>query len=64
MNKKGLERNLAVFLFVLVLIVFSFAERDSKKLERLYTATQLLQKGTQVVLQTAAQVHPPASANQ
>jgi hypothetical protein len=31
------ERNMAIFLFVLVLIIFSFAERDSRKLEKLYT---------------------------
>jgi hypothetical protein len=43
MNKKVLERTLVVILFVLVLVTFSFAERDSKKIERLYTTTQLLQ---------------------
>lgn len=31
------ERNLVVVLFVLVLITFSFAQRDSKRLDRLYT---------------------------
>jgi len=30
------ERNLVVFLFALVLVTFTFAENDSKKIERLY----------------------------
>jgi len=36
MKKLFAERNLVVFLFIVVLIVFSFAERDSQKLDRLY----------------------------
>lgn len=44
MTRKGLERKLVVLLFVMVLVVFSFAERDSKKLERLYTTAHLLKK--------------------
>lgn len=30
------ERNLVVVLFVLVLITFSFAQRESKKLDKIY----------------------------
>jgi hypothetical protein len=30
------ERNLVVVLFVMVIIIFSFAERDTKKIEHLY----------------------------
>lgn len=30
------ERNLVVVLFVMVIITFSFAERDTKKIEHLY----------------------------
>jgi hypothetical protein len=30
------EKNIAIVLFVLVLITFSFAHRDSKKLSQLY----------------------------
>jgi hypothetical protein len=37
MKKTIIERNIAVALFLLVLIVFSFAERDSKKLNQLYS---------------------------
>ncbi|GEM_PF-1789968 len=36
MKKTVLERNIVVVLFVLVLVVFSFAERDTRKLSRLY----------------------------
>ena len=36
MNKALLERNIAAVLFVLVLVVFSFAERDTKKITELY----------------------------
>ena len=46
MNKKGIERNIVVLLFVLVLVVFSFAERDSRKLEKLYTTSQHLNNGS------------------
>lgn len=43
MKKAIIERNIVVVLFVLVLIVFSFAERDTKKLDHLYM------KGTESV---------------
>lgn len=44
MKRKGIEKSLVILLFVLVLVLFSFAERDSKKLDRLYKTAQLLQK--------------------
>lgn len=47
MTKQGLERKLVALLFVMVLVVFSFAERDSKKIERLYTTAQALKKPSQ-----------------
>jgi cell shape-determining protein MreC len=37
MNKK-VERNMVVLLFLLVLVLFSLADRDSKKIEQLYTS--------------------------
>lgn len=40
MRKALVERNIALALFVLVLIVFSFAERDSRKLRALYLSGQ------------------------
>jgi hypothetical protein len=58
MNKKGIERNVAVMLFVLVLVVFSFAERDSKKLVRFYTTAQLLKKNALIASDVAAQPLP------
>ena len=39
MKKVLAERNVVVLLFVLVLILFSFAQRDTKKIEKLYSAT-------------------------
>ncbi|HJW16766.1 MAG TPA: hypothetical protein VJ499_06590, partial [Flavisolibacter sp.] len=30
------ERNIVVILFILVIIIFSYAERDSRKLDHLY----------------------------
>ena len=36
MKKTFTERNLAAMLYVMVLITFSFAQQDSKKLEKLY----------------------------
>lgn len=35
------ERNLVVVLFVLVLITFSLAQEDSKKMEQLYSGTSV-----------------------
>ncbi|RYF86010.1 MAG: hypothetical protein EON98_04955 [Chitinophagaceae bacterium] len=63
MNKKGIERNIVVLLFVLVLVVFSFAERDSRKLEKLYTTAQLLQNSSQVLSDVAAELHAGNNAN-
>ncbi len=37
MKSTAAQRNLMIILFVLVLVTFSFAQRDSKKLEQLYT---------------------------
>ncbi len=37
MNRKIAERNIAVLLFVFVLVLFSLADKDSKKLKQLYT---------------------------
>jgi len=61
MNKKGIERNIIVLLFVLVLVIFSFAERDSKKLEKLYTTAQLLKESSKALSEVAT--NPPAKAN-
>jgi hypothetical protein len=39
MNRTLIERYLVVILFFLVMIVFSLAERDSKKLQQVYGTT-------------------------
>jgi len=36
MKRRIQERNMVVILFVLVIITFSYAERDSRKLDQLY----------------------------
>lgn len=38
LNRNRLERNIAAALFVVVLVLFSFAERDSRRLKPLYTS--------------------------
>jgi hypothetical protein len=58
MKRKGIEKSLVILLFVLVLVVFSFAERDSKKLDRLYKTAQLLQKN-----EGTPTVHVPPAPN-
>lgn len=40
MNKTQLETNIAIFLFIAVLVAFSFAEEESKKLQKLYTTNK------------------------
>jgi hypothetical protein len=59
MKKKVLEQLIVILLFILVLVVFSFAERDSRKLDRLYKTAQLVQKK----VSTHTTQAPPASAN-
>jgi hypothetical protein len=50
--KKGVERGLIVFLFTLVLVMFSLAQRDSRKLDRIYqTAAAIQQKNPAQVVQ-------------
>jgi HAMP domain-containing protein len=44
MKRKGLEKLTVVVLFILVLILFAYAERDSRKLDRLYKTAQSLQQ--------------------
>jgi hypothetical protein len=45
MNRKVVERNIAVLLFVFVMVLFSLADKDSRKLKQLYTTvSQAAQK--------------------
>lgn len=39
MRKVLTERNLVVFLFVVALVVFSLAQEDAKKVEKMYLGT-------------------------
>jgi hypothetical protein len=47
------ERNLAVILFVMVLITFSLAQEDSKKMEKMYTGTTTMTASALVAEQPA-----------
>ena len=60
MKKKGFEQLIVMVLFILVLVVFSFAERDSRKLDRLYKTAQQVQKkfSTHTVQAASAPAHP------
>jgi hypothetical protein len=44
MKRTLVERNIVAVLFVLVLVTFSMAQRDSKKIERIYTVTELVRQ--------------------
>ena len=48
------ERNIVVVLFVLVLITFSLAQEDSKKMEQMYSGTAANVVSQQIANQTAA----------
>lgn len=63
MTKRGVEKKLVVLLFATVLVVFSFAERDSKKLDRLYSTAQRLQKSAALLTDVAAQPSGTAPVN-
>lgn len=60
MNRNGIEKTLVGLLFVMVLVVFSFAQRDTQKLERLYKTANLIQK--QKPVQTVQTPPSPAKA--
>jgi hypothetical protein len=53
MKRTVAERNIVVFLFITVLVIFSMAERDSRKLTRLYTV--VLKGGAK---QALVETHP------
>ncbi|HEX2606339.1 MAG TPA: hypothetical protein VHK91_03125 [Flavisolibacter sp.] len=55
MKKATQERNIAVGLFVMVLIVFTFAERDSKKIIPLYSKENV---SARPVVKQAAPITP------
>ena len=52
MKRNLAEKGTVIVLFVLVQIVFSFAERDSKKLVEIYTRNSSARFGTEKELKT------------
>ena len=40
MNRAVAERNIVVLLFVFVIVLFSYAQKDTQKLKQLYTETE------------------------
>lgn len=64
MRKFLSEKNIVIVLFVLVLITFSLAQEDSKKMERLYTGANSTTANTlvvqqQVIEKTTAEISTP-----
>ena len=64
MRKLLTERNLVVFLFGAVLITFSFAENDTKKIEQFYSPSAVInlyptaQPTVEVITNPAANINP------
>lgn len=56
MKRCNVEKICVVVLFITVLITFSFAQRDSKRLHPLYTATK--QQGAKVAFVAPAVAKP------
>ena len=48
------ERNLVIVLFVMVLVTFSLAQEDSKKMEKMFTGSQTVTASSLL----ANQLHP------
>jgi hypothetical protein len=56
------ERNFAIILFIMVLITFSFAQKDTKKMEQLYNGGQSYMKNFPILkpeAKTAVLSNPP-----
>lgn len=56
MNKAVTEKNIVVVLFVFVMVLFSFADKDSKKLKPLYTENIKAQAKIMVVKSSAGRL--------
>ena len=66
MTKAFVERSTVVILFVLVLIVFSFAERDSKKITGQYnkkSTVETVKKATEYTVSAIQKPLPAAGKN-
>ena len=55
MNRSIAERNIVVLLFLFVLILFSFAQKDTQKLEKLYSEKE---NTVQKIAMAKSQVSP------
>ncbi len=53
MKRVFLEKNIVIVLFVLVLITFSFANRDSKKLSQFYST--MVEAGKKLLAKTSSE---------
>ena len=62
MKKILSERNLVVVLFVMVLITFSLAQEDSKKMERMYSGATASGSRTLLAAQEKNEIMKPAPA--
>ena len=58
------ERNLVIVLFVMVLITFSLAQEDSKKMEKMYTGVNASTASTLIVEQLQLPNKAQLSSNQ
>jgi hypothetical protein len=54
------EKNIVIVLFVLVFIIFSFAEKETKKIEQLYNGGHITIKNFPVVMPEAKAKVPTA----
>ena len=63
MKKHLSERNLVVVLFVMVLITFSLAQEDSKKMERMYSGANAAAVSHILLVQQGIKMQKPASIN-
>jgi hypothetical protein len=60
MKSTAAQRKLVIVLFILVLITFTLAQRDSKRLDRLYT-WMIEKTGNATAVQNEAPVSPSAN---
>ena len=58
MKRAILERNIVILMFIMVLVTFSFADRDTKKLEKLYGHVQ---QGAKVHLAAVETINFPST---
>lgn len=59
------ERNLVVILFAMVLVTFSFAQKESKKLEKIYYGVKIKEASPYVSAENSRKnkIIPPEMAN-